>query len=164
MPSSVLIQATVISVVFYGASLVVAVLVCRLALGRRARRGTGWIALGGLLFAVSPWLVDRWLSEPDPEWARGPAPTSELRTLVWSDPLVGVAVSIQQLRQGGVTINRETRWRSPARTVVAFLAIAGGVVALGTFPGGPRFRLARGSGLDVRVGTRETRETPSDAG
>jgi hypothetical protein len=152
MALSVLGQATLINVLFYVGALAVMILVCRWVLRHEATRGTAWFAGAGLLLAVSPWLLDGVLPAVDPDWARGPAPTAEMRTFVWSDRLVGVAVSVQQPRRGGAELSRVTYWRSPARTLLAFLALVGAGVALGTFPGGPRFVLGRTTALVVRVG------------
>jgi len=129
MTFPVLIQASLLNVLFYGGSLLLGMLACRWALRHEAERGTAWVAFAGLVLAASPWVFEDWLPAVDPDWATGPAPTRELRTGVWSDSVIGVAVSAQQPRAGGVTLNRRTRWASPVRTALAFLSIVGGLVA-----------------------------------
>jgi hypothetical protein len=154
MPQSVIFQATLFSVLFYGGVLLVAGVACWLTTRRESRNSTTWwVAGAGLLLAASPWLLDGVLPAVDAEWAPGPAPTAELRTAVWQDPLIGVAVSEQQPRAGGAFVNRTVHWASPARTLMMFLAHAGGLLALGTFPGGPRVVVTRGAGLGIRLGT-----------
>jgi hypothetical protein len=154
MPLSVIFQATLFSVLFYGGVLLVAGVACWLTTRRESGHfTTRWAVVGaGLLLAASPWLLDGVLPAVDAEWARGPARTAELRTAVWQDPLIGVAVSVQQRRAGGTFVNRTVHWASPARTLVMFLAHAGGLLALGAFLGG-RVVVMRGAGLGSRVGS-----------
>jgi hypothetical protein len=109
------------------------------------------VAAAGLLLAVSPWLLGGTLPAVDPEWTPAPAPTAKLRTACWADPLIGVAVSVQQVRDSGAWVNRAVHWADPSRTLLTFLALAGGLVALGTFPGW-RVVVVRGPGLAIRIG------------